>query len=204
MRRAGAVNRARVVTALAVALMLGGAMQSTARAEGELRGVRAWRPRIDIEPAAWFLHGYSVHVGVQPPAFPRVLLSTGAYAFDMPGMLMTMTGEDPQMWDGRLTFGAGAFADVFVGEHVDRGWVLGGQLGFQRYEVVDRMSGGRQAFDCALVLLRGGYEWHPRGIGGYVFPWAGVAITPEVGGDSGTYDPRPLVPYVTLDLGWRF
>jgi hypothetical protein len=178
-----------------IAAAFGGGVMAPSAAhadDAELRGWRAWRPRVDVEPAAWFL------------AFPRVLLSTGAYAFDMPAMLMTMTGEDPDAWDGRLSLGAGVFADVFVGEHVDRGWVVGAQLGMQRYEVVDRATMERHQFDCALLLLRAGYEWHPRGLGGYIFPWVGAAITPEVGGDSGAYDPRPVVPYVTLDLGWRF
>jgi hypothetical protein len=161
-----------------------------------------WHPRIDVEPAAWFLHGYSVHVGVQPPRAPRLLLSAGAYAFDVPQPLVDLaSGNRDEPWDVRLYLGAGVFADYFVGREVDRGWVIGGQLGIQQYEATLDGTGSR--FTDALVLVRAGYEWHPWGYGGYVFPWVGGAFTTKVSGSQGEYDTIPVQPYLTVDLGWR-
>jgi hypothetical protein len=74
----------------------------------------------------------------------------------------------------------------------------------QRYRIDDKMLATEHTADRALLLLRAGYEWHPRGVGGYIFPWAGAAITHEVSGDAGAYAQWPVVPYVTLDLGWRY
>jgi hypothetical protein len=184
------------VRALALLVLL---IPSTASAD---EAWRAWQPRLDVEPAAFFLHGYSVHVGAQPPAMPRLLLSTGAYAFDVPDLLVDFSGEDSAEWNVRLFFGAGVFAEYFVGAQPDRGWLVGGQLGVQRYEVTDRAAMASR-FTDALLLVRGGYEWHPGGYGFYIYPWIGAAFTAKVGGDDGGYAPRAVVPYVTADIGWR-
>jgi hypothetical protein len=157
-----------------------------------------WHPRIDVEPAAFFLDGYSVHVGVQPAAAPRLLLSVGAYAFDVPDFLV----DDRDRFDLRLYLGAGAFADYFL-TAPDHGWVVGGQLGTQSYQATEAATGATDRWTSALVLVRGGYEWHPGGWGGYLFPWVGAAIDVKVAGDPGAYHPATVLPYFTVDLGWR-
>ena len=161
-----------------------------------------WHPRIDVEPAAWVLDGYSVHVGVTPERFPRLVVSAGAYAFDVPRPLVDLgSGNQGEPWDVRLYLGYGVFADYFVAAAPDHGWVVGAQLGAQHLQA----SIGDRSFRWvdALAMVRAGYEWHPWGHGGYLFPWVGAAFTPEVSGDHGFYDTVPVQPYVAIDLGWR-
>jgi hypothetical protein len=146
-------------------------------------------PRIDVEPAAFFLRGFSVHVGVERGPW---LFSTGAYGFDIPGFL-TADG-----WDARMYLGAGVFAERYLGD-AGRGWLVGGQLGVQETHATMGATSARST--ALLVLARGGYEWHPAGAGFYLFPWAGVAVTPKIAGD---YPAPSVVPYLTVDLGWRF
>jgi hypothetical protein len=161
-----------------------------------------WHPRIVVEPAAWVLHGYSVHVGATPPAAPRLVLSAGAYAFDVPSALVDLgSGNEGEAWDVRLFLGYGVFADYFVGRDVDRGWVVGAQLGAQHYQAT--LGTDESRFVSGLVLARAGYEWHPWGYGGYLFPWVGAAFTVRVAGDPGAYDTIPVQPYAAIDLGWR-
>src|SRR6185312_10977374 len=66
--------------------------------------IALWHPRVDVEPAAFVLRGYSVHLGVEPPRAPGWIFSAGAYGFDVPQLLT------PDDWDARV-FGAGVFAD---------------------------------------------------------------------------------------------
>ncbi|MCA9673605.1 MAG: hypothetical protein H6709_11935 [Kofleriaceae bacterium] len=177
------------------AVVVGALAPAPARAE-------PWHPRLDIEPAAWLLGGYSVHVGVTPPAEPRLVLSAGAYAFDVPSALVDLaSGNRDQGWDVRLYLGYGAFADYFVGAAPDRGWVVGAQLGAQHTEAT--LDGEAYRFVSALILLRAGYEWHPTREGLFVFPWLGAAITRAIAGDAGPYDTIPVTPYAAIDLGWR-
>ena len=168
---------------------------ATAAADDE--AWREWHPRVDIEPAAWFLHGYSVHVGAQPPAAPRLLLSAGAYAFDVPQLLVDLaSGNQDEPWDVRLFLGYGVFAEYFFGN-----WLVGGQIGMQHTEAT--LGADANRFASLLVLARAGYEWHPWGYGGYIFPWVGAAFTQKVAGDTGAYDTLPVIPYLTVDIGWR-
>ncbi len=160
-----------------------------------------WRPRLDVEPAAWFLGGYSVHVGVQPPAAPRLLLSVGAYAFEVPDLLLDLAGNDPAALDVRLYLGYGATVDYFLDASADDGWVVGGQLGAQHHQTT--VGSETRRYVNALILLRAGYEWHPGGHGGYVFPWLGAAFTPRLSGDASDVDTLPVTPYLTIDVGWR-
>lgn len=150
--------------------------------------IALWHPRIDVEPAAFVLRGYSVHLGVEPPAAPGWIFSAGAYGFDVPQLLT------PDDWDARV-FGAGVFAD----RRIHRDWIVGGQVGAQWYDASRAGVAARSRH--LLILARAGYEWHPRGIRFYFFPWAGAAWTPRVSGD---YDAGSVQPYAAVDLGWRF
>ncbi len=160
------------------------ALSATAAAE-------PWQhPRVDVEPAAYVLRGFSIHLGAERG---RWLFSGGPYGFDLPALLS-------RGWDARLVIGASAFADRFLGAP-GRGWVIGGGLGAQRYRAT---KGGATSHATTLfAIVRGGYEWHPWGRGFYLFPWAGAALTPKVAGD-GDFAPYPVQPYAACDLGWRW
>jgi hypothetical protein len=115
----------------------------------------------------------------------------------VPGVLVDLaSGNRDEMWDVRLYLGYGGFVEYFFGD-----WRVGGQIGMQHTEAT--LGAESTRFASLLVLARAGYEWHPWGYGGYVFPWAGAAFLTKVAGDTGDYDTLPVVPYVTVDVGWR-
>src|SRR5690349_19062736 len=108
------------VTLLAVVAIRGG----TAVADDDPLHVR-----IDVEPAAYVLRGYSAHLKLSPPAIPRLVVGVGAYGFDVPRVMVDLgAGNRDEAWDARLVVGGGVSVDGFFGRHRDRGWIAGGQL----------------------------------------------------------------------------
>jgi len=158
--------------------------------------------RVDVEPAAWILRGYSIHLASTLPPAPRVVVGLTLYGFDVPGVLVGLGGDDhADDWDVRLRVGYGVFADAYFDEP-RQGWLVGGQLGFQQYRA--RSAADDAIFTDVIALVRTGYEWHPGGHGGYLMPWVGAAYTTTISGDTGAYRVFPVLPYAAIDLGWRF
>jgi hypothetical protein len=157
--------------------------------------------RLDTEPAAWVLRGYSIHLASTLPFAPRVVVGGTLYGFQVPDQLVELGGDNrAEDWDVRLRVGYGVFADYYLGDRA--GWLVGGQLGFQQYRA--RGPATDAIFTDVIVLARGGYEWHPRGVGFYLMPWLGAAYTTTISGDPGAYHVFPVLPYAACDLGWRF
>jgi hypothetical protein len=171
---------------------------------------RADRPdlRVDAEPVAYVLRGYSIHLRVATPWQPRLIAGVGAYGFDYPRMLVELApGNRDEPWDVRLVVGTNLFADYFFGRRARDGWFAGGQLGVQRFRV--RRGGDEAVVVTGIVMARAGYEWHPwRARGFYLLPWLGAAYGPVLGEaaelDGDRYQVAPVVPYGAVELGWRF
>jgi hypothetical protein len=185
---------------LAIALALCCALPARARADTDVR--------VDIEPAAYILRGYSIHLASTVPGAPRVSVGATLYGFDVPGMLVGLGHNDSDAWDVRLRIGYGVFADAFLDPSRRDGWLVGTQIGFQQYRARGPAPATTDAiFTDVMVLVRAGYEWHPlraRHDGAYLMPWVGAAYTTPVSGDPGLYDVFPVLPYAACDLGWRF
>ncbi len=163
--------------------------------------------RVDVEPAAYVLRGYSIHLASTLPQWPRVSVGATLYGFDVPGLLVGLGHNQSDAWDVRLRIGYGVFADAFLDPSRRDGWLVGAQLGLQQYRARGPAPATSEAiFTDAIILLRAGYEWHPlaRHAGAYLMPWVGAAYTRTVSGDPGLYDVFPVLPYAACDLGWRF
>jgi len=170
---------------------------------------RAERPdlRVDVEPVAYVLRGFSVHGRLALPWQPRLVAGVGAYGFDMPALMVDLApGNRDEDWDVRLFLGTNVFADYFFGARRDEGWLAGGQLGVQHFRV--RHEGDEQTVVTLVVMARVGYEWHPWPRGFYFFPWLGAVYEPVIGGERSVagdlYDVPPVLPYGAVELGWRF
>ena len=166
--------------------------------------------RVDVEPAAYVLRGYSAHLRVSLPQVRRLVVGTGAYGFDVPSLMVDLApdnrGED---WDVRLVVGYNVFFDYFFAGQKTQGWEAGFQLGLQHYRARNPAAGdGDARFINAIALGRVGYEWHPWSVGFYFFPWLGLAYTTTVSGEARVgaepYDVFPILPYGAVELGWRF
>jgi hypothetical protein len=186
-----------VKRALVAALVLAAA--GTARAE---------RPdlRVDVEPAAYVLRGFSVHLRAAVPWQPRLVAGLGAYGFDMPQMLVDLAaGNRDEDWDVRLFLGTNVFADYFFGASPREGWLAGGQIGLQHFRA--ERDAQEEIVVTLVFMARVGYEWHPWETSGfYLFPWLGAAYTPEIDrtGDDLGYETPAVTPYGAVELGWRF
>jgi len=166
---------------------------------------RAEDVRVDVEPAAYLLSGYSIHLASTVPHAPRVTVGGTLYGFDVPRMLVELGDNRGDDWNVRLRVGYGVFADAFLEDRRD-GWLVGTQLGFQQYRATGPgPDGGDAIFTNVMVLVRAGYEWHPAASSGaYLMPWIGAAYTHTISGDAGAYRVFPVLPYAACDLGWRF
>ena len=168
---------------------------------------RAGDVRVDVEPAAYVLRGYSIHLASTLPMAPRVTVGATLYGFDVPGLLVGLGHNDESAWDVRLRIGYGVFADAFLDPSRRDGWLVGAQIGLQQYRARGTAPATSDAiFTNVMILVRAGYEWHPwaRHEGAYLMPWTGAAYTRTVSGDPGLYDVFPVLPYAACDLGWRF
>jgi hypothetical protein len=166
--------------------------------------------RVDVEPAAYVLRGFSAHLRLALPPIPRLVAGVGAYGFDLPALLVDLDADNrDEPWDVRLDLGYNVFFDYFFGRHADHGWEAGAQVGLQHYRASNPEAGPEDAhFTNLLLLARVGYEWHPWALGFYFFPWLGAGYTVQVGGDTAVgaeaYAVSPFVPYGAVELGWRF
>jgi hypothetical protein len=166
--------------------------------------------RVDVEPVAYVLRGYSVHLRATIPGARRLVAGVGVYGFDLPGQLVDLAEDNRgEPWDVRLVVGYNVFVDGFFGASADHGWEAGLQLGMQHYRARNAEAGSGDArFANLIVLGRVGYEWHPWPRGFYLFPWLGLAYTTTVSGKTtlgdDDYAVAPLVLYGAVELGWRF
>ncbi len=164
---------------------------------------------LEIDPATYALGGYAVHLRMTTPALPGWRFGFGAYALDFPDLFVDMNPDNKdESWDVRLDSGIGLFAEFTPGGK-DRGWFAGGQVAVQRFQVGNEQEGTAQAeFSTLLLMIHTGYRWFPSASGLYLQPWAGLGYAGKISGEtqvgSRTYAVSPVVPFMTLHLGYIF
>lgn len=163
---------------------------------------------IEIDPATFVFKGYGVHLRYQPKNCNHLLFGVGAYAMDMPDMLVNFnkTNKDAG-WKVRLNSGYGLFGEHHFSQ-VNKGWFMGAQIGTQEYKVENESEGGNTKFTNVLAMVYGGYTWKPWQSGFYIKPWAGMGYTSKIGGGNNLgakkYDIAPITMFATLHLGYTF
>lgn len=150
---------------------------------------------IEIDPIAYALDGFSLHVGLGKG---RYRLDLGAFGLELPEAIH---GQE----DFRSSFaGYGAKLDVFL--H-DDGWgpFMGLEGGFTTMTIVDTLS-SQSAEDRAFGGgLRAGWRIQlPSSF--YITPWVGVGYRfsedPQIAGR--TYENSPITNFPTVHFGHRF
>lgn len=155
-------------------------------------------PKLDVEvdPIAYVLSGYSVHLGV---TWNRFRLDLGVFALELPEKLHGTKGVD--VWGQ----GFGAKLDYYVAQE-DTGLFAGVQLSRATEEVTDRATMETHSASHITIGARVGYRYEfAKGL--YVLPWLGVDVstssrTQRVAGKS--YEPGRVLFFPTLHLGKRF
>jgi hypothetical protein len=151
---------------------------------------------IEVDPVAYAMNGYSLHVA-------RILgatrLNVGVFGIDVPHLLHGNDG-----WSSRMR-GAGVKWD-YLGDDAN-GFFVGVEGGYMRMRYTLDAESARENRDVVGVGLRAGYRVPIGRSGLYVVPWAAVSYS--IDGDdvvigASTFDRSPVAVYPLLHIGWSF
>jgi hypothetical protein len=164
---------------------------------------------IETDPATFAFSGYALHARLQPAGLANWNFGAGVYAMDFPDLFVDINSANRDKgWTVRLNQGFGLFTEYhFRGR--ESGWLLGGQVALQEYKIENgEVSSASSTYRNALLMAYGGYRWYLFGENFYVQPWGGLGYTWKVDGDNSlageTYEVAPLVPFMTVHIGYAF
>ncbi|MBL8621414.1 MAG: hypothetical protein JNK64_08930 [Myxococcales bacterium] len=162
---------------------------------------------VETDPATFALGGWSGHVRAALPGHRAWTVGVGAYALDLPRLLIDLDAANRDAgWGVRIRVGYGGFVDRFV-RRAGRGPFVGVQLAAQHLAVT--RAGGAARATALLAMPRAGYHWRPSAaVGLYLTAWVGLGARAVVAGDTAVgaarYHVAALVPYAALHVGWSF
>ena len=164
---------------------------------------------IETDPATFVFNGYAIHLRVKPVGMDHWLFGLGTYAMDMPEALIDLNkANKAQGWQVRLKQGYGLFAEYYFAKS-NQGLFVGGQAAFQKFGLQKGGFEGVEAdFYNVLFMPYAGFSWRPFKNNFYLKPWGGIGVTDKLSGSNqiggSEYDISPVVPFVTLHLGYTF
>lgn len=184
---------------LAAALALVAAAAAPARADDVL--VHA-----ELDPLPFANGGYGGQLGVRHPALGGVRLAVASFALHVPDAIAQLGGNDG--FDVRVRPSAALYALYYRARPGHDGLAFGVSVRYlrTRYEHDDAHGAAAATSELSPEAIVG-YQWHPWRNGFYLQPWFALGVTIHrdhdavVGGH--TYDPLPLSPFFTVNVGWE-
>jgi hypothetical protein len=163
---------------------------------------------LEIDPATFAFKGYGVHLRIQPKKSQHYLFGIGAYAMDMPDVLVNFNKKNKDKgWKVRLNQGASIFGEYHFSQ-VNSKWFLGMQLGIQEHKVTHTNYEESIKFKNILAMGYFGYSIKPFKNNLYIKPWAGIGYTSKISGNNRVetteYDIAPITTFATLHVGYTF
>jgi len=139
---------------------------------------------VEIDPATFAFGGYSLHLKIKPKNSEHLLLGIGAYAMDMPNVLVDFNPKNKAKgWDVRLNQGLGFFTEHHFTE-VNKKWFIGTQLSIQEYKIENETISGNEKFTNLLTMAYVGYTIKPFKNNIYIKPWAGIGYSSKIAGKN--------------------
>ena len=164
---------------------------------------------IETDPSTFAFNGYAIHVRVKPASSKHLLIGAGAYAMDFPSFMVDMNSDNKDKgWNVRINSAFSVFGEYYFKE-ANKKWFAGMQVGIQNYKnSIKNVSGLDTKYSNLLIMPSVGYNWQPFSIPLYLKPWFGLGYTSKISGKNTInnleYKISPLVPFVTLHLGYTF
>jgi hypothetical protein len=192
---------------LGLALALAAALPGTARADKpELEPLLL---DVEIDPLPFARRGYGVQFGVRHPALRGVRISIANFSLDVPGFAAELGGNDG--FELRVRWSPALYVLYYLAPPGRNGFAFGGAVRLLRLRYRHESEAGEaEATDLAPEAIAA-YQWHPlpngaaRGL--YVQPWIGLSATVLSRGErtvgSRTYEPLPIQPFFTVNIGWE-
>ncbi len=111
-------------------------------------------------------------------------------------------------WNVRINSAISLFGEYYFREANNK-WFVGLQTGVQNYKNTNNNIANKESkYSNLLIMPSLGYNWHPFKNKLYVKPWLGLGYTTKISGDNSidnlSYKISPLVPFVTLHVGYTF
>jgi hypothetical protein len=164
---------------------------------------------IETDPSTFFFKGYAFHIRIKPKNSQHLLIGAGTYALDMPSFLVDMNKDNKDKgWNVRINSAASLFGEYYFKE-ANKKWFVGLQAGVQNFKNTNDNIASQESKYSNLILMPSiGYNWQPFKFPMYVKPWFGIGYTSKISGDNSIdnleYNISPLIPFVTLHVGYTF
>ncbi|MFN8436249.1 MAG: hypothetical protein U0V72_01320 [Cytophagales bacterium] len=166
-----------------------------------------WQVAVETDPSTFIFKGYAAHLRVKPSFSNKFLIGIGTYALDLPDFMVKMNPNNKN-WNVRIQSAYALFGEYYF-KNVNEKWFLGVQAGIQNYKNSHKeFSDANLKYTNLLLMPSIGYNWKPFKNGFYIKPWAGIGYTQLISGkttvNSTKYDLSPIVPFVTVHIGYNF
>jgi hypothetical protein len=164
---------------------------------------------IETDPSTFAFGGYAFHFRVKPKNSEHLLIGAGTYGMDMPDFLISMNSDNKDKgWNVRIDGAYSVFGEYYF-EEANSKWFVGLQAGVQNYKNTnDNIADKESKYSNLLIMPSIGYNWKPFSNNLYFKPWFGLGYTSKISGDNSidnlTYEISPLVPFITLHVGYTF
>jgi hypothetical protein len=195
-----------IVGPVHVRLAILGLSLATASARADDAPAEAVRLHAELDPLTFANGGYGGQIGIRHPALHGVRLAIASFSLHVPDPLAQVGGNDG--FDLRVRPSAALYALYYLRAAGRDGFAVGASLRYLRlrYEH-DDVPGERADTSELSPEAIVGYQWHPFHNGFYLQPWLALGVTvlrsgePMVG--SQRYDPLPIQPFFTVNIGWE-
>lgn len=164
---------------------------------------------IETDPSTFAFKGYAAHVRIKPKNSRHLQLGAGTYALDLPSMMVNLNPDNKDKdWKVRISSAYSLFGEYYFKEANSK-WFVGLQAGVQNYVIKNYQINDKESkYSNLLIMPSVGYTWMPFKIPFYLKPWVGLGYTTKVAGENSIqnleYSVSPIVPFVTLHVGYSF
>lgn len=195
-------NKIRIVSIFFSTMLL---FQSFLSAQEKKKNV--WS--IETDPSTFVLNGYAAHIRVKPASSKHLQFGIGVYSLKYPDILIDMNDKNKNKgWAVSIDNAAALFAEYYF-KGAAKKWFVGMQLGFQQFKIEnDAYSGLHNNYANLLLMPSVGYVLYPFKVPLYIKPWVGIGYTSKLSGvntiKTEEYNIAPIVPFITLHLGYTF
>lgn len=164
---------------------------------------------IETDPSTFAFKGYAFHFRIKPKNSKHLLFGAGTYGLDLPTVMVDMNKDNKDKgWNVIINSAYSLFGEYYFKE-ANAKWYIGLQAGIQNFKNTNDNIANKESKYSNLILMPSiGYNWQPFKFPMYVKPWFGVGYTSKLSGnnsiDNLEYNISPLVPFVTLHVGYTF
>lgn len=167
--------------------------------------------QVELDPLPFATGRYGVQIGARHPALRGVRISVASFSVNVPDAV-TQMGDGNEGFHLQVRPSFATYVLYYFAPPGEDGITVGGALRYLRL----RYTHDDEMHDEALVSEVSpeaivGYQWHPFESGVarsfYVQPWLGLSFTLARSGEAllggREYDSLPVLPFVTVNLGWE-